>query len=378
MASQAQASGDQRRVALVAIVALAFASFVLIGWFNRGFYLPDPTTWEKGRTVSGAYDPPDQVVELYFNQGDGQLFAHQAQDPFVRHPEVIRGGSEEQAYRLQRPLYGWVGWVASGGQPGAVAWALIAVTLVSVGLLAAATARAAMAFGGNPLWGLAILAAPGAAVDLIRCGPEALAAALTAVGLIAWLRTERRTWVAVACFAAACLARETLLVVPLTLVTVDWWAARPVGAPLRGAFRRAWSPLLVAVVPFVTWVLVLRVGLGAWPRGSVDGRLSPVPFAGLLAALGRFDREEYVAVGLLLVPAVVALVVGGDLRLRALVAVHLLLAAVLGEAVWASWLDFGRVLLPLSLVSLLACFAGPVRVGAREPKPEALAVSVPA
>ncbi|QXC61711.1 hypothetical protein KSP35_02370 [Aquihabitans sp. G128] len=357
MAPAPQATEDQRAVALVVVVGLLLASMVVAGWFHRAFLLPDAATWERGRTISAAYDPPDQPVELYFNQGDGQLFAHQAMDPFVRHPEGIRGGAAEQAYRLQRPLYGWVGWIASAGQPAAVAWALIAVTVLAVGLLAGLAATLAATWGRSPWWGLAVLAAPGVSVDLIRCGPEALAAALVAGGLLAWLGPRRRTWPAVACFALACLARETLVVVPVTLVAVDWWSSRLPGRPWAGAVRRAWSPLFASLVPFVAWVLVLRVGLGAWPRGSVEGRLSPIPFSGLVAARGRFDGEELLALALLFGPALVALVRGRDLRLRGLVAAHLVLAAVMGEAVWVSWLDFGRVLLPLSLVSLLALLA---------------------
>ena len=47
-------------------------------------------------------------------------------------------------------------------------------------------------------------------------------------------------------------------------------------------------------------------------------------------------------------------VLGRDPVMRLLVAAHVLLAAGLGEAVWLRWLDFGRVLLPLSLVGVLA------------------------
>ena len=354
------ATEDQRQVALVAVLALVLASLVVGGWFHRAFLLPDPTTWQRGRVVSAAYDPPDQVVELYFDQGDGQLFAHQAQDPFLRHPEGIRGGPNEEAYRWQRPLYGWLGWAASGGQPAAVAWALIALTILASALLAVAAALASRAAGRSPLWGLVVLAAPGVAADLIRCGPEVLATALVGLGLAAWLGRERRTWVAVACLAAACLARETLLVVPLALVAADWWRSRPPGHLLAGAVGRLRNPLLWSTVPYLAWVLVLRVGLGAWPRGDVSGRLSVVPFGGLVAAASAFDHEEVLALGLILVPAVLALVLGRDLRLRVLVAAHLLLAAVLGEAVWASWLDFGRVLLPLSLVAFLALVHRPV------------------
>lgn len=345
-----------RQICLVVIVALVFATMVLGGWFNRAFLLPDPASWEQGTLISGAYDPPQEPVELYMNQGDGQLFAHQAQDPFIRHPEGIRGAPAEQAYRLQRPLYGWIGWVASGGQPEAVAWALVAVTMLSVALLAGVVAVASHSFGRSPFWGLVMIAVPGSAVNLLWCGPEALGAAVAGIGLMAWLRRDRRTGLAVACFAVACLTRETFAIVPLTLAAVELWGGRRsgIGTMARQLFR---SPLLLSVIPYVSWVFLLRVGLGAWPQGTVDHRLSLIPFGGLVSTLGSAGFEEYAAISVILLTAVAALVFGRDLRLRALVATHLLLAAVLGEAVWETWLAFGRVLLPLSLVSVFALLA---------------------
>lgn len=346
---------------MVVLVGLVLSTLVVMAWFNRPFTYPSTDTWQTGRLLSDSYDPPDRPAELFQNQGDGQTFAHQAQDPFVQHPKGLSGGPEEQAYRLQRPLYGWVGWLASGGRPDAVALALIVVTVASVGLLGAAAALACRRLGAPPLLGLAVYAAPGVSVDLIRCGPEALGTALVAFGLAAWLRPQRRRWVAVACFAAAGMARESMLLVPLTLVAVECWTAGTDGRSGSWSWlavvRRLKSPLLWSAAPFLAWLLVLRVGVHAWPRGSVDGRLSVVPFGGLLAVVGRWGVEEVVAVALLLGGAVAALAFGRDVRLKALVAAHLLLAATFGEAVWVEWLAFGRVLLPLSLVSLLSLAA---------------------
>jgi hypothetical protein len=42
--------------------------------------------------------------------------------------------------------------------------------------------------------------------------------------------------------------------------------------------------------------------------------------------------------------------------LRLCVAAHVLLAATLGELVWASWKDFSRVLLPLAVLGAIACW----------------------
>lgn len=204
--------------------------------------------------------------------------------------------------------------------------------------------------------------------DLLRCGPEVLGSALIAAGLMWWFRRDASPLPAVVCFALAGLARETLLLVPLVLFAAEWWSvrrltgSRPTERPLvegpTGARQGLQWCLLGAVVPYVTWVTMLRVGLGAWPEGSVGGRLSIVPFAGLVEAAGSWRRDEVLVAALVLLPAIAALVLPGDNRLRILVGAHLLLAAGLGAPVWMRYLDFSRVLLPLGLVSLLAIASG--------------------
>ena len=162
----------------------------------------------------------------------------------------------------------------------------------------------------------------------------------------------------VACFAAAGLGRETLLLVPAALLLHD---------VVRGAHRaRAVTAGLVVVAPYLGWVLALRAILGAWPSGTVDGRLSIVPFAGLVEAVPSWTALDLLFVAAVLGPAVLALARrAGDPGLRVVVAAHLLLAATLGEPVWASWRDWGRVLLPLTAVALVVLAARrPVRPAA--------------
>jgi hypothetical protein len=155
-------------------------------------------------------------------------------------------------------------------------------------------------------------------------------------------------WLAVGLFAAAGLARETLLVVPVALLLAEAWEDR----------RRIPWPLLGSLVPYAGWLAVVRVHIGAWPKGSVSGRLSPVPFGGLAAAAGSWRRDEVLAGLVLLVLVGAGLVLGRDRRLRLVVGANLALAAVLGEPVWARYLDFGRVLLPLTLASVLSVASG--------------------
>lgn len=354
-------SDRRRQVLLVALVGLVLSTLVLAGWFNRNLLIPSPATWTKGEVLSQSYDPPTRPVELLLNQGDGQAFAHHAQDPFLRHPEGIRGTPEEQAYRLQRPLFGWLGWLASGGDPGRVAWTMVILTVLSVGAFGAVAAWGCGRFGVSPLWGLFAYVAFGVVDDLLRATPEVLGAALAGAGLVWWLTERRRPWAAVACFALAGLVRETMLLLPVALFVSSCWDARPrrrAGATSwrLDAGRLAW-PLLTSVVPYVVWVLVLRTGLGAWPTGNVDSRLVLVPFAGAAAVWRGWDQDEAVALALLALPVVVAFAVSRHRPLLVVVAAHLAAAAAFGQAVWLSAHGFARVLLPMSFAAVLAIAA---------------------
>lgn len=366
------------RVMVVVVISLVVAMAVVFSWFNRRLLIPDARNWERGLLVTRTFDPPTNKVELFHNQGDGQFFAHMAQDPFLSRPDRIRGGTSEQAYRLQRPMFGWLGWAASGGDAGRAAWSIIFVTVASVGLLAGAVAMAAARMGRSPLWGLAVLAAPGVHVDLLRSGPEVLGAALVTAALVvmapAWRSapwgvdrsrlSDSRLWVAVVLFALAGLTRESFLVVPFVLAGVWLWQSRSRTAPDESSedhaigIWRSWAWPLASVVPFLIWVVVLRIAVGAWPVGAgpefTGERMASFPLGGLVDGIGDWRRGEVVSFLLVSIPAGLGLLRSRSPELRALILVHVALAATFGQIVWVTWVGFGRVLLPLSVISLLA------------------------
>ena len=352
---------DVIAVALIAMVVCGAMSF---WWFNAVGSTPDPQQNAKnhGKLIFVLYDPPTRPVEEVLVRGDGQIFAALAIDPIAVHPDNIRGGANEEAYRYQRPAYGWLGWLASGGNDDAAPYALIALTVLAGGLLAAAGATFLLTRGTDPRWALLLLLSPGVLIDLTWVGPEALGAALMVFGVTRWLPRGGSSaddvdgggpvdWGAVACFAAAGLCRETLLLIPFTLMVVEL---------VRRHRHRAFAMALSAV-PYVVWVLFLRVRIGAWPSGSVGGRLSPIPFSGMVSAMSGWGRADLAVAVLILGLAVAALVVDRTSGLRTLVAANLAFAAILGEAVWHRFPDFSRVLLPLTVLSVLAilvrCFA---------------------
>jgi hypothetical protein len=362
------------QISMVAVIVAVVAGAVVFSWFNRRLAIPDPTTWEPGRLVTATFDPPTNKVELFHNQGDGQFYVHMAQDPFLRQPERIQGGPSEQAYRLQRPLYGWVGWALTLGDAGRAAWVMVGLTVASVAALAAVVAALAARLGRSPMWGLAILGFPGIHVDLLRCGPEALGTALLGLALLAlapaWRvgpwgvdrhrLSSRRLVASLLCFALAGLTRESFLAVPVVLSAVWWWQTRARRSVSAGGWFRSWGWPLVSVVPFLVWVVVLRLALGAWSQGSGGGeelageRMASVPFGGLVDALSAWRVGEALSLLLIVGPALLGVVRSRSLEWRSLIAVHVGLSATFGFVVWYTWVGFSRVLLPLSLVGLLA------------------------
>jgi hypothetical protein len=352
MSKSGSTRSDVRRTAVTAAAVTGVALLIAMTWLAGTPATPAEVAEANDTLLSAVYDPPTRPVEIHLARGDGQIFATHAQDPLMRRPELIRGGEAEQAYRLQRPLYGWLGWAASGGQAGLAPWALIGITIVSVGFLAAVVARFLEELGCDGRWAALIVLIPGVMTDLTWVGPEVLGTALLVVGIRAWRPANRRLGVALVAFALAGLARETLLLVPAVLVIVEL-------VRYRSRWRDAVALALTAV-PYVAWVGVLRLRIGVWPGGSVDGRLSPLPFGGLVDVAGAWGPSDLLAAVVVLVPAIAVLARRGpgagrgQVAWAALIVGHLALAAVLGAPVWTRHADFDRVLLPLTVISFLA------------------------
>lgn len=144
---------------------------------------------------------------------DGQFYAILASDPFLRHPETIRG-LDNPAYRATRILVPLLGWASVGGSArlAPFAYVLWCWVLGLAGPLVVwiwlGTARR------GPLWFLALSVNAGLVVSVLRATPDA--AALTIL-LLALLLAERRARPAAGATAGAfaVLARETsVLAVP--------------------------------------------------------------------------------------------------------------------------------------------------------------------
>lgn len=282
-----------------------------------------------------AMDPPYDAAEKLILDGDGQFFSMLARDPTLARPEALRVGDPPSsfAYRAMRPGFGWAGFVASAGQPGAVAWALVGLTVASVGLLAVAVMDLARAAGRRVDLAALVIAIPGVLHLLSWTGPEIAAAACACLGVAAALRNQQRR--SAGWLVAAVLLRETLLLVVGALVLarlLRWWAVPP--------------PVVLGL-----WLLVVRLRVGAWPGGE-----SRFELGGILSAMDTWDRNAVLSLALLALLVVIACTHYPRVAIP-LLGLHVLLGAVMDENVWTAD-GFPRVLLPL--YAILLALAGPV------------------
>jgi len=243
---------------LIAVLLAGLVAAIAIGarWASRA---PDV----HGHPYVSLYDPPRTRAEVMLVQGDGQAYAALAQDPLLSRPGVFSAASagerpgQEAAYRAGRPLFGWLGWAASLGDPRAVPVALLVLTGLGAMVLAAGVALAAA--DSKKRADLAVLAVmlPGSVALFASTGPEGLGTGLALVGAVLW-RRERR-WLAVAAMTAAALSRETLALVPVAIAVVEL---------LR---RRPRPSLLVPPFAVAVWYLVDRARYGYFPFAAGQG-----------------------------------------------------------------------------------------------------------
>lgn len=289
------------------------------------------------------YDPPRTSAEAMLNEGDGQAFAALAQDPTLSRPEVFNGSAaavapaDEAAYRAGRPLFGWLAWIASLGQPERVPFALLGLTVVGAVMLAGGAALAAARLHRRVELALLCVMLPGSVILFAWTGPEAFAVGLGLTGLVLW--PEHR-WPAVLALTLAALTRESLLLIPLTVATFE------------AVHRRRFLPLLTPALALGLWDLIDRARFGAFPTAAGRARLA-APWSSW-PAIGDWLPIDW-AIGML----GVALVIGGFLRLpplwKSVLAAYVGLALFMGPDVWKRWQDFSRPLLPLYVIGFIAC-----------------------
>jgi hypothetical protein len=112
---------------------------------------------------------------------------------------------------------------------------------------------------------------------------EPVAAALLALGLLAWAQQRWRP--AAIWFAAMCLTKEPLLVVPVGLVVWEL-VERARGRRREGMVERV-ALLASGPVLFLAWYVYLRITFGVWPFQQEAQDFLTFPFAGWIDSMRR-------------------------------------------------------------------------------------------
>jgi hypothetical protein len=330
----------RKREAWVACLGGGFLAIAIAGFaiYFAAELTPPPGEVPYVRTL----DQPASLAERSLIRGDGQFFWMLADDPGLRHPEVLRGPAAEFAYRAQRPLLGWLGSVTSFGRTGLIAWSLYFWMVVGAVVLVLGSLRLARVAGRSAARSGLFVLLPGSATILITVGPEGLGAGLALLA-VALLVEQRRTGVAVGMLCLTALLRESFLLLSGGFAL---WLL------LRGDVRRGWLTLAAPAMTFGAWISIVHVRVGYWPWESGQRRLG-LPGQGLLAASKGWAMGDGIMLGLIVALCAVAVVRTAEERslVLCLMTPSLGLAVVMGELVWVRWEDFSRPLLGATAVA---------------------------
>ena len=357
---------------LVALAVMGFQGLLLGVYFARGKSAVDfarvapmfvdashrstiivPSRFGFGRNTVGR--GADQLGY------DGQFYLFMALDPVNS-----RYYLDDPAYRLQRPLYPAVSRLIAGGDPSVVPFTMLLVNLLAAGVGTAATALILARRGRSAWWALLYGLAPGLTLSVHRDLTEPLAYGLSAAGVWCLTREGAGSYLpAGLLFGLAGLTREPSLAFPVCYALARARADRR--RPGRAAWMPATSILMLGVVPYLGWIVFLRLWLGSWPTAGLPLFIGPVPFHYLFDQPWAWSRQPAVLIGVVL-PTVLWLGVIFAMRRRLTAPLGCALLAALAFVVFAteftSYADSGRAMLSVS-VPMLFAFSAVMAAGRR-------------
>jgi hypothetical protein len=273
---------------LLKVVAVAALAYLII--FSL-FPLLDGYTGPLNFAHIGQHFCCDRASKSYGY--DGQFYYYIATDPL--HASIHM---DNASYRYQRIFYPMAVWVLSlGGNAGLAAWWLVLLNVLGALAGTAALAVLLQRRGLSPWFSLAFGLYFGQLASITHDVPDGLAVSFV---VFAALAADREQWKTCALWLAiAGLTRETTLV----------FAA---GAALNALFqKRPWRAalLLSACVPFVAWLVALRLIFGKTGLffSDVGSLARTLPFYGLSSIVGLSPRFLLTLLVIVL-PAVGALV----------------------------------------------------------------------
>lgn len=325
---------DIRRLIPVAIAGLALGSLIILANLAVARRTVGHT---KGIPYANVFHRVDNPVDVLFALGDGQAFVALARDPTLSHPEAFLAGKDQAAFRAERPLQGYLGWLFSLGQARWAEEGVMIATIMGCSLAAAGCAELLRRRRLSPWLGLVVLELPGSLAAIRQFGPELLGLGLVCFGIASL--DDERPWLAITLFTFAGLARETYLLVPLIYVLRD-------------------KRFLLPQVVWIGWVGAVWLRFGAFgPLANPEGTpLLTAPFVGLAHAVSQLKFAPVTASLIVVIPLLIfaSLRRAPRDRLTHIALIYGVFAVFMGQSVWNWWASFSRPLLPLTAFALIA------------------------
>ena len=256
------------------VTASVVVHLLMLAGYIAGYHGDISTLVCADSTSIGRF--PFEAITYGFGTGgyDGQFYYALAHDPW--HKDVT-GVIDFQAYRHGRILYPALAWLVSGGgDPVLLMWALPAINLAAIGVLAWLGATLAKSYGRSTWLGFLLPLVLNMGPPAMRNLTDPLAATALAGVVVGSLLGWRAVWLGLWATAALLSREQTVLIVVAVLVS-SWIAGRwPLAAAMAAALGVwfAWLGVLYDYyheLPFATNTLTAPF-VGIWWRWThLDG-----------------------------------------------------------------------------------------------------------
>ncbi|NEO10860.1 MULTISPECIES: AZOBR_p60025 family cell surface glycopolymer formation protein [unclassified Moorena] len=296
----------------------------------------------------------DQVLIYQGEQGyDGQQFLSIALDPWLENSGTIEAITPPQ-YRYRRILYPLLGYLLGFGNPQLIPYAMVGINCLAIILIVFVSSLYFKRYSGRTWHSLLVLSIPGVWMVLSLSTAD-LISSLLLVTAIYFYRNEKPIYTAIA-IAAACLTRETMLLMWLAILLTSIWERK----------GRQLQHLLWAWIPVAGWAIYVFYHLEAqenlegsenfgYPLFGIGQKL----INSLTGGLGGKNLFEAYSFALLIAAFVVTILLASQsLRENKVILISAIIYAVLfsmtSMTILGYYLDYSRVYLDIYFLLLLS------------------------
>ncbi|OLT59148.1 AZOBR_p60025 family cell surface glycopolymer formation protein [Moorena bouillonii] len=334
--------------AVLVLVIVSFFYFVkfegnITGFFRIGSLFP-----------ISPYLNSDQVLIYQGEQGyDGQQFLTIALDPWLENSGTIEAITPPQ-YRYRRILYPLLGYLLGFGNPQLIPYAMVGINCLAIILIVFVSSLYFKRYSGRTWHSLLVLSIPGVWMVLSLSTAD-LISSLLLVTAIYFYRNEKPIYTAIA-IAAACLTRETMLLMWLAILLTSIWERK----------GRQLQHLLWAWIPVAGWAIYVFYRLEVqenlegsenfgYPLFGIGQKL----INSLTGGLGGKNLFEAYSFALLIAAFLVTILLASQsLRENKVILISAIIYAVLfsmtSMTILGYYLDYSRVYLDIYFLLLLS------------------------